>query len=163
MLAGAGLQQAGDPCLCQPLIQVTAVQVCMFDSSIVRKGLAKYCEAMLGGCMVAADVPLEMEAVLRPAMIVLNHMSCPCQPLIQVTAVQVCMFDSSIVRKGLAKYFEAMMGGCVVAADVPLEMEAVVRPAMIVLEQKDDMATIVAKVPPDADCPQLQNSAAPQM
>ena len=56
------------------------------------------------------------------------------------------MFDSSIVRKGLAKYFEAMMAGCVVAADVPLEMEAVLKPAMIVLDPQDNETQIAAKV-----------------
>lgn len=59
---------------------------------------------------------------------------------------RVCMFDSSIVRKGIAKYFEAMMAGCVVAADLPFEMEELLRDAMVVLEADDSPQAIADKV-----------------
>lgn len=59
---------------------------------------------------------------------------------------KICMFDSSIVHKSIAKYFEAMMSGCVVAADLPLEMQNVLSQAMVILDQQDSPAVIAAKV-----------------
>lgn len=59
---------------------------------------------------------------------------------------KICMFDSSIVRKGIAKYFEALMAGCVVAADLPLELEEVLSEAMILLQASDSPQTIADKV-----------------
>ncbi|KAJ3077137.1 hypothetical protein HDU98_007522 [Podochytrium sp. JEL0797] len=46
---------------------------------------------------------------------------------------QICMFDSSLVKKAIRKYMESFMSGCVVAADVPIEMEDMFRDVMIPL------------------------------
>ncbi|ORY23343.1 hypothetical protein BCR33DRAFT_135266 [Rhizoclosmatium globosum] len=48
---------------------------------------------------------------------------------------QICMFDSSIVRKAIRKYHEAFMSGCVVASDIPIEMEDMFRDVVIPLRQ----------------------------
>ncbi|KAJ3416174.1 hypothetical protein HDV05_002819 [Chytridiales sp. JEL 0842] len=47
-------------------------QICIFDSSIVRKAIRKYHEAFLSGCVVAADIPLEMEFMFEDAIIPLR-------------------------------------------------------------------------------------------
>lgn len=50
----------------------------------------------------------------------------------------ICLFDSSVVRKAIRKFYEAALSGCVIAADIPLdtwsEFEAVIIP--IPLEAK---------------------------
>ena len=40
---------------------------------------------------------------------------------------KVCMFDSTIIRKSIAKFYEAFLAGCVVASDLPYEMEELFR------------------------------------
>ncbi|ORY38762.1 hypothetical protein BCR33DRAFT_853747, partial [Rhizoclosmatium globosum] len=47
-------------------------QICVFDSSRVRKAIRKYHEAFLSGCVVAADIPLEMEEIFRDVTIPLR-------------------------------------------------------------------------------------------
>ena len=71
----------------------------------------------------------------------------PASPLIQsatatyeafVTRLQqskICMFDSSIIRKSIAKFYESFLAGCVVASDLPFEMEELYRDVIIVLPQ----------------------------
>ena len=46
---------------------------------------------------------------------------------------KVCMFDSSIIRKSIAKFYESFLAGCVVASDLPFEMEELYKQAIIVL------------------------------
>ena len=65
--------------------------------------------------------------------------------LTAVAHSRICLFDSSVVRKGLAKFFEALMGGCVPASDLPLEMEDVLQDAMIVLDPTDSEQQIAAQ------------------
>ena len=36
------------------------------------------------------------------------------------------MFDSTIIRKSIAKFYEPFLTGCVVASDIPVEMEELV-------------------------------------
>ena len=72
--------------------------------------------------------------------------------LTAIAQSRVCLFDSSVVRKGLAKFFEAMMGSCVPASDLPLEMEEVLRDAMIVLDSSDNEQQIAAKVSASHAC-----------
>ncbi|KXS09871.1 hypothetical protein M427DRAFT_160122 [Gonapodya prolifera JEL478] len=38
-------------------------------------------------------------------------------------STQICVFDSSVIRKAIRKFHEAMLSGCVVASDVPHEMQ----------------------------------------
>ena len=74
---------------------------------------------------------------------------------------KICMFDSSIIRKGIAKYFEALMSGCVVAADLPYEMEDILSEAMIVLQPDDTAQDIADKVNAALEDPaELQRKAA---
>ena len=40
---------------------------------------------------------------------------------------KVCMFDSTVIRKSIAKFYEAFLAGCVVASDLPYEMEELYR------------------------------------
>ncbi|KAJ3028508.1 UNVERIFIED_CONTAM: hypothetical protein HDU68_001504 [Siphonaria sp. JEL0065] len=51
-----------------------------------------------------------------------------------LATTQICVFDSSIVRKAIRKYQESFMSGCVVAADIPLEMENMFRNVVIPLK-----------------------------
>ena len=44
---------------------------------------------------------------------------------------RVCMFDSTVIHKSIAKYYEAFMAGCVVAADLPFEMEELYRHVLL--------------------------------
>ena len=48
---------------------------------------------------------------------------------------KICMFDSTIIRKSIAKFYEAFLSGCVVASDLPDEMQELFEGAIIVLEQ----------------------------
>ncbi|ORY42335.1 hypothetical protein BCR33DRAFT_767196 [Rhizoclosmatium globosum] len=50
-----------------------------------------------------------------------------------LATTQICVFDSSILRKAIRKYQESFMSGCVVAADIPLEMESVFKGVVIPL------------------------------
>ncbi|KAJ3403439.1 hypothetical protein CcCBS67573_g06582 [Chytriomyces confervae] len=50
-----------------------------------------------------------------------------------LATTQICVFDSSVVRKAIRKYQESFMSGCVVAADIPLEMEEMFRNVVIPL------------------------------
>ena len=58
---------------------------------------------------------------------------------------RICMFDSSIIRKSIAKFYESFLAGCVVASDLPFEMEELYRDAIIVLPQ-DASEKHVAKI-----------------
>ncbi|ORY40973.1 hypothetical protein BCR33DRAFT_787202 [Rhizoclosmatium globosum] len=49
---------------------------------------------------------------------------------------QICLFDSSHIRKAIRKYHEAFFSGCVVAADVPIEMEEMFRDVVILLRKE---------------------------
>ena len=40
---------------------------------------------------------------------------------------KICMFDSTIIRKSIAQFYEAFLAGCVVASDLPYEMEELFR------------------------------------
>lgn len=51
--------------------------VCIFGSSNVRKMIRKYAEAALAGCVIAADVPLDMWREWSGAMIRLPHRATP--------------------------------------------------------------------------------------
>ena len=92
------------------------------------------------------------EAAVAPALYMPHHAAVAAAEaqihayLRAISQSRVCLFDSSVVRKGLAKFFEAMMGGCVPASDLPLEMEDVLRDAMIVLDVADSEQQIAAKV-----------------
>lgn len=46
----------------------------------------------------------------------------------------ICIFDSSIVRKSIRKFMESLMSGCVIASDLPFEMEEVFRDIIIPLQ-----------------------------
>ncbi|KAI9353721.1 hypothetical protein BDR26DRAFT_890178 [Obelidium mucronatum] len=50
-----------------------------------------------------------------------------------LATTQICVFDSSIVRKAIRKFQESFMSGCVVAADIPLEMESMFQNVVIPL------------------------------
>ncbi|KAJ3331877.1 hypothetical protein HDU76_001965 [Blyttiomyces sp. JEL0837] len=52
--------------------QLRQTQICIFDSSVVRKAIRKYHEAFLSGCVVAGDIPLEMENTFRDVVIPLR-------------------------------------------------------------------------------------------
>ncbi len=59
---------------------------------------------------------------------------------------KICMFDSTIIRKSIAKFYEAFLAGCVVAADLPDEMQELFEGAIIVLDQQasqDEVASTV--------------------
>ena len=47
---------------------------------------------------------------------------------------KICMFDSTILRKGIAKFYEAFLAGCVVASDLPDEFGTLFEDAIIVLD-----------------------------
>ncbi|KAJ3320535.1 hypothetical protein HDU76_000276 [Blyttiomyces sp. JEL0837] len=47
-------------------------QICLFDSSTVRKAIRKYHESFLSGCVVAADIPIEMESMFQDVVIPLR-------------------------------------------------------------------------------------------
>lgn len=48
-------------------------------------------------------------------------------------ATQLCVFDGTVTRKEVKKYFEAMRAGCAVGADLPLGVWSELRPAMVEL------------------------------
>ncbi|CDZ97915.1 hypothetical protein [Phaffia rhodozyma] len=47
-------------------------QICIFDSSLERKMIRKYAQALLSGCVIAGDLPTEMEDELSEFMVVLQ-------------------------------------------------------------------------------------------
>lgn len=47
-------------------------KICVFDGSMERKLIRKYMEAMLAGCVVAADVPTEMDLELQKLILPLD-------------------------------------------------------------------------------------------
>ena len=49
---------------------------------------------------------------------------------------KICIFDSSVVRKLVRKFIEAFMVGCVVASDLPFEMEEVFRDVVIRIDSR---------------------------
>ncbi|KAJ3203366.1 hypothetical protein HDU82_006639 [Entophlyctis luteolus] len=51
-----------------------------------------------------------------------------------LASTQICVFDSSILRKAIRKFHESFMSGCVVASDIPLEMEDIFKDVVIPLE-----------------------------
>ncbi|ORY31196.1 hypothetical protein BCR33DRAFT_551353 [Rhizoclosmatium globosum] len=51
---------------------LATTQICVFDSSIVRKAIRKFQESFLSGCVVASDIPLEMEDIFRDVVIPLR-------------------------------------------------------------------------------------------
>ncbi|KAJ3288337.1 hypothetical protein HDU79_004946, partial [Rhizoclosmatium sp. JEL0117] len=46
---------------------------------------------------------------------------------------KICMFDSSTLQKAIRKFHESFMSGCVVAANLPIEMEDIFRDVVIPL------------------------------
>ena len=74
---------------------------------------------------------------------------------------KVCMFDSTIIRKSIAKFYESFLAGCVVASDLPFEMEDLYKDAIIVLPQnatQDQVAAVMNAAL--ADEAELQRKAA---
>lgn len=67
-------ERVGNLCalLCYFVITLTYYKICVFDSSVERKIIRKYMEALLSGCVVAADLPLELHNELKEVMIVLR-------------------------------------------------------------------------------------------
>lgn len=53
-----------------------------------------------------------------------------------LSSSRICMFDSSVVRKNIRKFMEALMAGCVPASDLPFEMEEILRDVVIKLDAK---------------------------
>ncbi|KAI9353720.1 hypothetical protein BDR26DRAFT_814962 [Obelidium mucronatum] len=51
---------------------LATTQICVFDSSIVRKAVRKFQESFMSGCVVASDIPLEMEDLFKDVVIPLN-------------------------------------------------------------------------------------------
>ena len=51
--------------------------ICIFDSSIVRKMIRKFSEALMAGCVVASDLPHEMWSELEESIITLPHNGSP--------------------------------------------------------------------------------------
>lgn len=47
-------------------------KICVFDSSMERKTIRKFNEAFLSGCVVASDIPSEMEYIFRGVVIELD-------------------------------------------------------------------------------------------
>ncbi|ORY38784.1 hypothetical protein BCR33DRAFT_741292 [Rhizoclosmatium globosum] len=47
-------------------------QICIFDSSVLKKAIRKFHEAFLSGCVVASDIPIEMESMFRDVVIPLR-------------------------------------------------------------------------------------------
>jgi len=39
----------------------------------------------------------------------------------EMANTKLCVFDSSVARKSIRKYYEAMVAGCVIVADVPMD------------------------------------------
>ena len=81
------------------LTAVAHSRICLFDSSVVRKGLAKFFEAMMGGCVPASDLPLEMEDVLQDAMIVLDPTHSRQQIADQARHARSCVFSARLQAK----------------------------------------------------------------
>lgn len=87
--------------------------------------------------------PFEGDAGSRPSSTYI-----PDAPVIQaatdsyksfITRMQhskICMFDSTIIRKSIAKFYEAFLAGCVVASDLPDEMQELFKDAIIVLDPR---------------------------
>ena len=57
---------------------------------------------------------------------------------------KVCMFDSTIIRKSIAKFYESFLAGCVVASDLPYEMEELYSDVIIVLPQNATQEQVAA-------------------
>ena len=53
--------------------EMSRTSICIFDASIVRKMIRKYAEAMMSGCVIAADLPYEMWHELEDVIIKLPH------------------------------------------------------------------------------------------
>ncbi|KAJ3070916.1 hypothetical protein HDU98_006052 [Podochytrium sp. JEL0797] len=51
---------------------LATTQICVFDASIVKKAIRKFQESFLSGCVVASDVPYEMQDVFKDVMIPLS-------------------------------------------------------------------------------------------
>ncbi|KAI8607711.1 hypothetical protein BC830DRAFT_89419 [Chytriomyces sp. MP71] len=63
-----------------------------------------------------------------------------------LATTQICVFDSSVVRKAIRKYQESFMSGCVVAADIPLEMEDMFKGVVIPLSAAMSVEEINARL-----------------
>ena len=59
---------------------------------------------------------------------------------------KICMFDGTIIRKSIAKFYEAFLAGCVVASDLPDEMQELLKDNMIVIDARatiEEVAEII--------------------
>ena len=73
---------------------------------------------------------------------------------------KICMFDSTLIRKSIAKFYEAFLAGCVVASDLPDEMQELFKDAIIVLDpgaSKTEVAKVINAALEDE--PELQRKA----
>eukprot|EP00276_Gloeochaete_wittrockiana_P002406 CAMPEP_0184671896 /NCGR_PEP_ID=MMETSP0308-20130426/85777_1 /TAXON_ID=38269 /ORGANISM="Gloeochaete witrockiana, Strain SAG 46.84" /LENGTH=522 /DNA_ID=CAMNT_0027119117 /DNA_START=107 /DNA_END=1675 /DNA_ORIENTATION=+ len=59
---------------------------------------------------------------------------------------KICVFDSSVERKAMRKFFEAFLSGCVVASDLPYELEEELRDVVIQLHVNDTDDVIERKL-----------------
>lgn len=59
-----------------------------------------------------------------------------------ISRAKICIFDSSQVRKSIRKFMEALMVGCVVASDLPFEMEELYRDVVIQIDESMTAAEI---------------------
>mmetsp|Transcript_24596 Transcript_24596/g.40493 ORF Transcript_24596/g.40493 Transcript_24596/m.40493 type:complete len:503 (-) Transcript_24596:219-1727(-) len=77
---------------------------------------------------------------------------------------KICIFDSTVERQAVRKFFEAFLVGCVVASDLPFEMEEEFRDVIIQLDAADSDKAIQAKLASAlADPVELRRKAARAM
>jgi hypothetical protein len=53
-------------------VGMRSTKICVFDASSERKTIRKFNEAFLSGCVVASDIPSEMESLFRGVVIELD-------------------------------------------------------------------------------------------
>ena len=59
---------------------------------------------------------------------------------------KICLFDSSVEKKMIRKYAQALLSGCVIAADLPTEQEEALSDFIIQLEPEWSMERIMEEI-----------------
>lgn len=59
-----------------------------------------------------------------------------------ISSAKICILDSTVTRKTEGKFMDALMSGCVIASDLPFEMEEILKDVIIVLDKSFSPAKI---------------------
>jgi hypothetical protein len=80
--------------------EMQTTKICIFDTSFVKKAIRKFQEALSSGCVIASDMPFEMQELLNGVIIELKFDMTP----IQInTIIQEALADEQELKRKAAR------------------------------------------------------------